>query len=813
MRRLLSTALLLSAFAVPANAQWHWAHPQPQGHTLRDVVFLDDNDAIAVGDVGTIVVSHDGGNTWTLSSALPSSTPNLRSVDRVDADRAVAVGDGGAVLMTLNQGATWFPVSVPFGGNMLDVSFGDALHGIIIGVLGLVYVTSDGGFTWAFAFVSPALRDVDMISGTEAFAVGDGAFNIQHSTDGGMTWSPVSPPASGNSNLTRVDFFDAVHGVIATPSGPNSANPNDAAMCYVTSNGGATWSTSQIVPQTVEFTPGELNYPVAGTIFIASEIQCCTLSALDPPVGGGLAISNDNGANFGIGDTGRAMFGLARNSAGVVLIVGMDGRINRRPGPFNGPIPTVAGPPPTQGYDPSNSFGSSSFFGSQVGVVVQKSDNLSYQFSGNTTFFAVTHDGGQSWIHPTAGVRCNDVVCMSASEMLGVGSGFGPVGAVLRSTNGGTTWTNIWGQSTPANIAAIAAASSTHAVAVGGSSALVIDNGMVTVVPTGGVDLVDVAFGSPSVVLAVGAADRRSTDGGSTWGPISGSPTDVFALDFITPVTAFGISPAGILRSDDTGDTWVAVPSGAVSGLKDIAFSDSDHGMAVGTGQVLVTGNGGTTWGTISPPTPYPLNHVTMVSPNLAYVSGAQSIVFRYGELPVPTLVRSIDATPIAFGADLRWDVLPDNNLSSFSITRSSGAAQEMIAQNLSTSTRSFRDQNLVPGKRYEYQLIAIDRDGSYTQSMPVSVTIPKAVAELLPNQPNPFNPVTTIRFVVPERMRVTISVHDVAGRVVATLLDDVREPGIHEVTWHADGMASGVYFTRMHAGKTDVSRKMVLLK
>jgi hypothetical protein len=202
-----------------------------------------------------------------------------------------------------------------------------------------------------------------------------------------------------------------------------------------------------------------------------------------------------------------------------------------------------------------------------------------------------------------------------------------------------------------------------------------------------------------------------------------------------------------------------------------------------------------------------------MISPDFAWVSGAQSILFRFGESPVPTLVRGFGADPVPFGAALHWDVQPDNDLSSFSITRSSRAERKTIAQDLSTTTRSFHDENLIPGKKYEYQLIAIDRDGSYTQSMPVSVTIPKAAAELLPNQPNPFNPVTTIRFVVPEKMRVTISVHDVAGRVVATLLDDVREPGTHEVTWNAEGMASGVYFTRMHAGKTDVSRKMVLLK
>jgi len=397
--------------------------------------------------------------------------------------------------------------------------------------------------------------------------------------------------------------------------------------------------------------------------------------------------------------------------------------------------------------------------------------------------------------------------------MIGVGSGIGPIGAVLRSTNAGTSWSNIWGQSSPSNLAAVAAGSSTHAVAVGnGGNALVIDNGVVSVVPTGGAGFSDIAFASPTVVLAVGGTDKRSTDGGLTWASTVGPATAVTALDFATPTTAFGITSAGILRSDNTGDTWTPVPSGAVSGLRDISFADSDHGMAIGA-QVLVTSNGGTTWGPIEQPTTYQLEHVTMITQNLAYVSGTQSILFRYGETPVPTLIRGLDVATIPFGAELHWEVLPDNNLASFSITRSSGATRQMIASNLAVTSRSFSDEGLTPGKVYEYQLVAVDHDGSYTQSMPVTVTIPKVSLELLPNQPNPFNPETTIRFVVPEKMRVTLSVYDVVGRVVATLVDEVRDPGFHTVTWSADGMASGVYFAKLRAGKTDVSRKMVLLK
>ena len=105
--------------------------------------------------------------------------------------------------------------------------------------------------------------------------------------------------------------------------------------------------------------------------------------------------------------------------------------------------------------------------------------------------------------------------------------------------------------------------------------------------------------------------------------------------------------------------------------------------------------------------------------------------------------------------------------------------------------------------------LSVADRDASAC----VGGAVKTPVAQLLPNHPNPFNPNTTIRFILPTQMRVTIVVHDVSGRVVATLLNDVRPAGAQQVTWNAVGMASGVYFAHLRTQNTDVSRKMVLLK
>ncbi len=80
-------------------------------------------------------------------------------------------------------------------------------------------------------------------------------------------------------------------------------------------------------------------------------------------------------------------------------------------------------------------------------------------------------------------------------------------------------------------------------------------------------------------------------------------------------------------------------------------------------------------------------------------------------------------------------------------------------------------------------------------------------------NFPNPFNPVTNLRFSVPERARVTVILYDVAGREVRTLANDEFEPGFHALVLNGAGLPSGVYFCRMVSPDFTETRKFVLLK
>jgi formylglycine-generating enzyme required for sulfatase activity len=95
---------------------------------------------------------------------------------------------------------------------------------------------------------------------------------------------------------------------------------------------------------------------------------------------------------------------------------------------------------------------------------------------------------------------------------------------------------------------------------------------------------------------------------------------------------------------------------------------------------------------------------------------------------------------------------------------------------------------------------------------------IPANRALLDQNIPNPFNPTTTIRFTLPSRTPVNLSIFDTTGRLVRTLVDGVEESGTHSRIWDgrdnsARPVRSGIYFYRLQTGSHVQSRKMLLLK
>jgi hypothetical protein len=84
---------------------------------------------------------------------------------------------------------------------------------------------------------------------------------------------------------------------------------------------------------------------------------------------------------------------------------------------------------------------------------------------------------------------------------------------------------------------------------------------------------------------------------------------------------------------------------------------------------------------------------------------------------------------------------------------------------------------------------------------------------ELLPNYPNPFNTVTTIKFNLPKSEKVQILIYDINGSLVETMKKGLQSAGFHSVEWKAAGLSSGIYFYEIRAGKYKQVRKAILIK
>ena len=101
---------------------------------------------------------------------------------------------------------------------------------------------------------------------------------------------------------------------------------------------------------------------------------------------------------------------------------------------------------------------------------------------------------------------------------------------------------------------------------------------------------------------------------------------------------------------------------------------------------------------------------------------------------------------------------------------------------------------------------LGVDNDG-----LPTSYNIHQ-------NYPNPFNPVTTLRYDLPEDALVNITIYDMMGRKVSTLVSSQQSAGYKSVQWNATNdagsiVSAGLYLYTIQAGNFKKTKKMVLLK
>jgi hypothetical protein len=172
----------------------------------------------------------------------------------------------------------------------------------------------------------------------------------------------------------------------------------------------------------------------------------------------------------------------------------------------------------------------------------------------------------------------------------------------------------------------------------------------------------------------------------------------------------------------------------------------------------------------------------------------------------------------------VEWQTLSEINTYRFYVQRKGQTWATIDSVNAGGTSLSKRHYTItdstVTAGTWIYRIKEVDLDGSIHFSQTASATLlanasdPIVTAYVLEqNYPNPFNPSTTIRFGLPDRSHVTLTVFNTLGQQVAVLQNGELEAGYHEVRFDGTNLAGGMYLYRLQAGNYMATKKVVLLR
>ncbi len=187
----------------------------------------------------------------------------------------------------------------------------------------------------------------------------------------------------------------------------------------------------------------------------------------------------------------------------------------------------------------------------------------------------------------------------------------------------------------------------------------------------------------------------------------------------------------------------------------------------------------------------------------------------------VEVAIKSFHATYSPDRVELAWSIAQSAQFEGFNIYRREGEEgpfQKLNGELLPfENTTAFTDETALPGRTYCYQLGAVESDGEIFSAM-VTLSLPPKPLTLYQNHPNPFNPSTTIAYFLPRDQYVNLSIYDIRGSRVTTLVESHQQAGRKEIIWNGRNkngvpVSSGVYHYRLVTGKKTITRKMVVIR
>lgn len=459
--------------------------------------------------------------------------------------------------------------------------------------------------------------------------------------------------------------------------------------------------------------------------------------------------------------------------------------------------------------------------------------NVGYAVGSTLTFggegaILKTTDGGSSWVKISADTLPGlKAVCFTSVDVGYVG---GYQNRLMRTTNGGSSWNMEVIDSKLWYFNNIDFWDADHGVVVSyPSSVYRTSDAGVTWTPTFGLkhSVEDVCYADSSTLFLVGGDERiyKSTNAGFYWIEVdSGLILHTYlGVEFYD--SNFGIvtgEDGKVVVTTDGGINWTISNAGGFGLIRSAYIMNQSTAFVAGTPeQVYKTTNGGINWlSDFSGGNTEAFYKIIFTENNKGLICGSGGKFLANTDYVIPVELTEFTANVSGNKVHLNWITKTELNNSGFEILRSQdGQSSDVIAfipgSGTSTEVRNyyFTDEQIEIGE-YLYQLKQIDFDGSFEYSDILSVIVSGELNYTLDqNYPNPFNPATTIKFSIPEAANVTLNIYNSLGQKVTELVNENLEAGQFSCTWEAKNSASGIYFYELRTGKHVLMKNMILIK
>jgi photosystem II stability/assembly factor-like uncharacterized protein len=298
--------------------------------------------------------------------------------------------------------------------------------------------------------------------------------------------------------------------------------------------------------------------------------------------------------------------------------------------------------------------------------------------------------------------------------------------------------------------------------------------------------IISLVFFDSLVGFAGGDSIYKTTDGGISWQAQTIEPSQgigIFDIFFLDGKYGWAIGggriDGSLLSSVDSGKSWQFNDSLAAEGFS-VYFTDTLHGYVAMRGDwymgIAVTSDGGKTWGgQILNATP---NDMVFTDDKTGWVVGDYGFIWH-------TTDQGVTWNQVESGTTSHlYRVFFFEN----------GAIGYIMGENGTLL-------------RYESP-VAVKEE----------TAVPMKSFKVFQNYPNPFNSTTQIRFELPGDAWIRLTIYDILGKEVITLLNEEKKQGTHSVAWngrsnHGGETGSGVYFYRFNAGTFHQVQSLILLK